>query len=181
MFSFLENHTLIESSSFIRNKYSVLPAIHHSNHVTSPRSRRVDFNNEKQFVEKQTGSRWQSVTFKARLLPKLRPIEPEVSNNIYEPTPGNTPAELDLSSSQKNLHRNSLTGPHTRSILRKQASSDSSIASTEFDTRKNRNPVLSPVSTSIDEAPLGTRSQRLFGGSEYFAEIMNELEQQSQQ
>ena len=30
----------------------------------------------------------------------------------------------------------------------------------------------------IDEIPLGTRSQRLFGGSECFAQIMNELEEQ---
>ncbi len=33
---------------------------------------------------------------------------------------------------------------------------------------------------SIDEIPLGTRSKLLFGGSECFAQIMNELENQNE-
>ncbi|CAF4889323.1 unnamed protein product, partial [Rotaria magnacalcarata] len=69
-------------------------------------------------------------------------------------------------------------GHHTRSILRKQNGSSSSIISTEVDYRRHRSRILTPVSTTIDEIPLGTRSQRLFGGSECFAQIMNELEQQ---
>ena len=50
---------------------------------------------------------------------------------------------------------------------------------TDLSQRKTQNRLLTPSSTSVtDHLPLGTRSQRLFGGSECFAQIMNELEQQ---
>jgi hypothetical protein len=39
---------------------------------------------------------------------------------------------------------------------------------------------MTPSSTAVDEIPLGTRSKLLFGGSDCFAQIMNELEQQNE-
>ncbi|CAF2510239.1 unnamed protein product [Rotaria sp. Silwood2] len=171
------------SSPSTRNKFSVLPAIQSSEHITSPRYRRVDFNNERsnsQFMEKEKPSHWRSAILKARILPKLRPSETDSSiDNHHNITPESTPIDLDLSSSQKTLHQHGLTSSHnTRSILRKQISSCSSVISTEVDSRRYRSRILTPTSTILDEIPLGTRSQRLFGGSECFAEIMNELEQQ---
>jgi hypothetical protein len=161
-----------------RNKYPVLPAIPSYDPSLSPRSRHVDFDNE-QRIGKQKSSHRQSAISKARILPKLRPTERESSvNNHNEITPDGTPIDFDLSSSQKMFHQNGLTVRHTRSILRKQTSSCSSIASIDNSHRRNRSRLLTPSSTIIDEIPLGTRSQRLFGGSECFAEIMNELEEQ---
>jgi hypothetical protein len=90
-------------------------------------------------------------------------------------TPESTPTDFDLSHSQRTFQRH---GVHTRSILRKQVSSSSSVASTDAGSRRTRGRLLTPASTIIDEIPLGTRSQRLFGGSECFAQIMNELEEQ---
>jgi hypothetical protein len=81
--------------------------------------------------------------------------------------------DLDLNNSHH------LGARRTRSILRKQASSCSSEVS-EISMRRIRSRILTPVSTIIDEMPLGTKSQRLFGGSKCFAEIMNELEEQKQ-
>ncbi|CAF1110711.1 unnamed protein product [Rotaria sordida] len=169
------------TSPSTRNKFSVLPAIQTSEHIISPRFRRVDFNNE-QSIEGQKPSRWRSTILKTRILPKLRPSEIESSiDNRHDITPETTPIDLDLLSSQKTLQQHSgLPGSyHTRSILRKQTSSCSSVASTEIDNRRYRSKILTPASTIIDEIPLGTRSQRLFGGSECFAQIMNELEQQN--
>jgi hypothetical protein len=94
--------------------------------------------------------------------------------------PENTPPDHELSNAQKNLPQNSLASGHTRSILRKQTSLTSSIVSTEVGARRYRHRLLTPASTFIDETPLGTKSQRLFGGSEFFAQIMNELEEQNQ-
>ncbi|CAF0866589.1 unnamed protein product [Rotaria sp. Silwood1] len=171
------------SSPSTRNKFSVLPAIQSSERETSPRFRRVDFNNEKsnsQSIGKEKSSHWRSAILKARILPKIRPLDTESSiDNRHDITPEPTSIDLDLSSSQKTLHQHSLAGSHhTRSILRKQISSCSSVVSTEVDSRRYRSRILTPTSTVIDEIPLGTRSQRLFGGSECFAQIMNELEQQ---
>ena len=136
----------------------------------------MDFNNE-QFVTKPKPSHWKSAVSKVRTLPKLRPTEIESSNNDHHDivTPGSTPVDFDLLSLQKTFPRNNT---NTRSILRKQISSSSSVASTDYSYRKPRGRLLTPASTIIDEIPLGTRSQRLFGGSECFAEIMNELEEQ---
>jgi hypothetical protein len=91
----------------------------------------------------------------------------------------NTPPDHELSNAQKNLPQNSLGSGHTRSILRKQTSLTSSIVSSDVGSRRYRNRLLTPASTLIDEIPLGTKSQRLFGGSEFFAQIMNELEEQN--
>jgi hypothetical protein len=172
----LENLNSSGSSSPIRNKFTVLPAIQSTDTMISPRSRRVDFDNE-QFVTKPKPSHWKSAVSKVRTLPKLRPTEIESSINDHPDiiTPGSTPVDFDLSISQRTLPRN---GTNTRSILRKQTSSCSSVASTDYSYRKTRSRLLTPASTIIDEIPLGTRSQRLFGGSECFAEIMNELEEQ---
>lgn len=156
------------ASSPTRNKFPVLPAIQPSNPSLSPHSRRVDFDNEKRLIQKQKPAHWRSAILKARVLPKLRSSLTESS--VYDPnniTPESTLVDFDLSTSQKISHRT------TRSILRKQTSSSSSVASTDISNRKNRR------STIIDEIPLGTKSQRLFGGSECFAEIMNELEEQN--
>ncbi|CAF2223315.1 unnamed protein product [Rotaria magnacalcarata] len=178
-----ENIISAEISSPTRNKFSVLPAIQPSEPLTSPRSRHVDFNNEQllsQTIGKQKPSYWRSTMLKTRILPKLRQLDIESStNNHHDVTPETTPIDLDLSNSQKTLHQHGQSGGHhTRSILRKQNGSSSSIISTEVDYRRHRSRILTPVSTTIDEIPLGTRSQRLFGGSECFAQIMNELEQQ---
>lgn len=76
-------------------------------------------------------------------------------------------------------HRNGLAPIQTRSILRKQTSSSSSAGSIDGASMKPSRPgLLTPSSALNDEIPLGTKSQRLFGGSECFAQIMNELEEQ---
>jgi hypothetical protein len=171
----LENLHSSGSSSPIRNKFSVLPAIQPSDPSLSPRSRHVDFDNE-QSIEKQKPSHWRSALSKARVLPKLRQTESELSvHNDDDAVSELTSIDFDLSSSQKSLHRPGAR--RTRSILRKQISSCSSEVS-EVTNRRNRNRTLTPSSIIADEIPLGTKSQRLFGGSKCFAEIMNELEEQ---
>lgn len=92
-------------------------------------------------------------------------------------SPDSALTDLELFSSQKTFQRTNAAPSHTRSILRKQTSQCSSITS-ETMTRKTRSRIVSPNSAIIDEIPLGTKSQRLFGGSECFAEILNELEEQ---
>lgn len=109
---------------------------------------------------------------KARVLPKLR-TDPSIIHDDRT-SPESLVTDYDLSISQKSLPRAPL---HTRSILRKQTSQRSSITS-DTNTRKTRSRLVSPNPTIIDEIPLGTKSQRLFGGSECFAQILNELEEQ---
>ena len=110
---------------------------------------------------------------KVRILPKLHRKGSDSHNtNDGDITPEIGMHDLDLNSSHNRRPR-----ARTRSILRKQTSSCSSEIS-EVSQRRNRSRVLSPVSTIVDEVPLGTQSQRLFGGSKCFAEIMNELEEQ---
>ena len=149
--SFLSSNTLVS----MRNHHSVLPAIHVSDLATSSRSRHVDFNNEQM---KSSTSNLSSLN-KIRTLPKIQPLSTESSHH---------PIDLDTSSS----HR------HTRSILRKQTVSSCS-SEISNDIRKNRSRIITPTSTVVDDIPLGTRSQLLFGGSSCFAQIMNELEQQN--
>jgi hypothetical protein len=175
-FSSLENSISSGSSPLIRNKFSVLPSIPTSDPSLSPRSRHVDFNNE-QSTEKQNSSHWRSAMLKTRILPKLRPNETELSvvnNNDDDTTPEMTLHDLDLNNSHN------LGTRRTRSILRKQAASSCSSELSEISMRRIRSRILTPVSSIIDEIPLGTKSQRLFGGSKCFAEIMNELEEQKQ-
>ncbi len=148
----MSSNTLVS----IRNHRSVLPAIHVSDLSTSSRSRRVDFDNEQM---KTSTSNFSSLN-KIRTLPKIQPLSTESSHH---------PIDLDTSSSS---HR------HTRSILRKQTISSCS-SEISNDIRKNRSRVITPTSTVVDDIPLGTRSQLLFGGSSCFAQIMNELEQQN--
>jgi hypothetical protein len=176
-FSSLENLVSPGPPPPTRNKYSVLPAIDTFDQPTSPRSRHVDFDNElTNSHSKQKPTHWRSAISKVRVLPKLRPTETESSVNGYnDATSEDTAVDLDLSSSQKSAFRRGLSTGQTRSILRKQVSSCSSVTSTEVGSRRNRNRIVTPSSTIIDEIPLGTRSQRLFGGSECFAQIMNEL------
>jgi hypothetical protein len=146
----------------IRNNHSTLPAIQVSDLSTSSRFRRVDFENE------QTRAPISDLSplNKKRTLPKLQPLSTYSSNHSID---------LDSSVSQ----RQGPVAGQTRSILRKQTvSSCSSVISTEVNTRKTRSRILTPSSTIVDDIPLGTRSQRLFGGSACFAQIMNELEQQ---
>ncbi|CAF2496631.1 unnamed protein product [Rotaria sp. Silwood2] len=158
----------------MNNKHSVLPAINAPNLSTSSRFRRVDFGNEqvKNPVSSPPLSRWQSTLMKTRTPPKLQPLLAESNNNNTKP-----PTDLDASP-QQSLRRHGFVTGHLRSILRKQVSSSQSVTSTEVSMRKMRSQLLTPSSTVLDDIPLGTRSQRLFGGSECFAQIMNELEQQ---
>lgn len=88
-----------------------------------------------------------------------------------------SPTEYDLSSSQRGFPRGAPN--QTRSILRKQNSIVSSVASGDINYRHHRPRLLTPASTIIDEVPLGTKSRQLFGGSECFAQIMNELQEQA--
>lgn len=161
------------------SRYSVLPAINSTDAAVSPRSRRVDFDNDP-LVSPAFGARktshWRSVGAKVRHLPKLRHAEIDSSTTITLDTPSETNLlETDLSSSQRSLPRHA----QTRSILRKQNSIASSVGSVDLNHRNQRNNLLTPASTIVDEVPLGTKSQRLFGGSECFAQIMNELEEQA--
>ena len=160
-------------------KYSVLPAINSTDSAVSPRSRRVDFDNDP-LVSPALGTRktshWRSAATKVRHLPKLRPSEVDSSTTVTLDAPSETNVlETDLSSSQRSLPRPG----QTRSILRKQNSVTSSVGSVDLNHRNQRNNLLTPNSTIVDEVPLGTKSQRLFGGSECFAQIMNELEEQA--
>lgn len=180
-FVYLDNTISPGLTSPTRSKFSVLPAIHSQDPSLSPRSRHVDFDrelHEQQLQNKQKSSHWRSAISKARILPKLRRTETESSVNDL--TPGETtPIESEPSSPfERNTQRTGSNARQTRSILRKQYSSCSSVTSTNLSYRRNRNRLLTPTPTIIDEVPLGTRSQRLFGGSECFAEIMNELEEQ---
>ena len=152
-----------------RNNPFALPSIHASDLSTSSRFRRVDFDNEhiKNTISQPFSTHARSNSNRSRLKPI--PTQPSLP-----------PIDFDLSSSQRSFRRH---GGHTRSILRKQtiSSSTSSNTSTDISQRKyGHNRLLSPVSKEFDDTPLGTRSQRLFGGSECFAQIMNELEQQEQ-
>ena len=114
---------------------------------------------------------------KIRVLPKLRRSDNDSSiitnTNINN---DNLALESDISNSQRSFQKFQPT--QTRSILRKQISSTSSVASLDIGYRANRSRLLTPASTIIDDIPLGTKSQKLFGGSECFAQIMNELEEQ---
>ncbi|CAF1219259.1 unnamed protein product [Adineta steineri] len=168
-----------------RNKYSVLPSIHPSDTALSPRSRRVDFDYEQTNTHstgKQKTLPRRSAIAKTRNLPKLRPTETEstvIINDQNDIVLESTPLDTDLSNSHKNLRRNSIMTGQTRSILRKQPGTTPSNISADVLSRKYRQRVSTPTSTLIDETPLGTKSQRLFGGSEFFAQIMNELEEQT--
>ncbi|CAF1686429.1 unnamed protein product [Adineta ricciae] len=153
----------------VRNHHFVLPAIHVSDLSTSSRYRHVDFHADQtsRHSPNVPSTHWRSALMKTRVISKLQPISRKSSNNS---------SPLDMHS---NTSHRGLTIGHTRSILRKQTSSSSSAASTETTSRKTGSRMLTPSSTIIDDVPLGTRSQRLFGGSECFAQIMNELEQQT--
>ena len=135
--------------SISRTNQFVLPPIQVSE---SSRPRRVDFDDKK----------------RRKPLQKLKPISSEPVNPL--------PPPLSLNSSSSSRRHGLITGgQQTRSILRKQPSISPSSTSTEL-TRQQKLITPSTV-TTINDIPLGTRSQRLFGGSECFAQILNELEQ----
>jgi hypothetical protein len=148
-----------------RNTNFALPAIHVSDLSTSSRFRRVEFGDEqiKNPIPQLSSSHRQSTLNKTR----LKPLSTELSHHL-------PPIDLNLSSSSRTLHQHG----HRRSILRKQNSSSSSNT-TDIINRKVQSRILTPLSKDLGDIPLGTRSQRLFGGSEFFAQIMNELEQQN--
>ena len=156
------------------NKHSVLPGIHFSNLSTSSRSRRVDFGYEKvkNSMHSSRSLHPPSMSVKRRTLKKLEPIATEPLNNQKPPVIDND------SSSQRSLRPDGLVAGKLRSILRKQTILSPSVTSTDVSSRKMHSRALTPSSTVLDDMPLGTRSRRLFGGSECFAQIMNELEQQ---
>lgn len=146
------------------SNHGILPQIQVSDSsASSSRFRKVDFDRERMENKNPASpslSQWRTAMTKTR----LKPLDSS-----------NTSFDLDSSLTTQNLRRLA----RTRSILRKQNSSSSMNTANEISQRKSNNRVLSPLSTTvIDEVPLGTRSQRLFGGSECFAQIMNELEQQ---
>lgn len=114
-------------------------------------SRRVDFDDD-------------PVKFKAPITKRIR-LKP-----LSVPTPPES--SVHSSASSRTFRRHGLA---VRSILRKKDSISSSILSTDSSQSKSRSIASSTI---VDDIPLGTRSQRLFGGSEYFAQIMNELEEQ---
>ncbi|CAF1152938.1 unnamed protein product [Rotaria sordida] len=157
----------------IHNKHSVLPEINSSNLSTSSRFRRVEFGHEqiKNPISTSPLSHRQPTITRTQASPKLQPLLTESNNNT------NSSIDLNLYP-QRNLRRHGVVAGHLRSILRKQTSSSQSATSTDVSIRKMRSQILTPSSTILDDIPLGTRSQRLFGGSECFAQIMNELEQQ---
>ncbi|CAM4814439.1 unnamed protein product [Rotaria magnacalcarata] len=158
----------------LHNKHSVLPGTNFSNLSTSSRSRRVDFGYEKakNSMHNSQSLHPPSKSVKRRTLKKLEPIATEPLSNQKIPVIDND------SSSQRSLRQEGLVAGNLRSILRKQTISSPSVTSTDVSSRKMRSRALTPSSTVLDDMPLGTRSRRLFGGSECFAQIMNELEQQ---
>lgn len=163
---------LFLADSFVSNSRSnhrfVLPSINVTDSSTSSRFRRVDFNDVKikNTIPERLSSHRRSIFDIAR----LKHYSTELSNR--RPT-------IDLDLSRRTLRQQGLLANHTRSILRKQNSSSSSNASTDVTNKKIHSPTFTSLSKDIDETPLGTRSQRLFGGSEFFAQIMNELEEQN--
>ena len=159
----------IDDSSSVnsRHPYFQLPEIHISNASTSSRHRRVDFNDEP--LKTPIREPWRPSFSKTR----LKSISTVSSTSHSLP-----PINSNLSSFHRTLRRHGLiNNAQTHSILRKQTSTSSSTISTEINNQKRHSRLLTPLSTNIDRIPLGTRSQRLFGGSECFAQIMNELEQ----
>lgn len=141
-------------SSYSHSNQFVLPPIYVTDTSTNrSRQRKVDFGSEQVNNIRPTKHR-------------LKPLDTPKSSS-----------DLDSSLTSQNLRRTT----RTRSILRKQDSSSSMNTSIDISQRKTNTQILTSASTVItDEVPLGTRSQRLFGGSECFAQIMNELEQQQQ-
>jgi hypothetical protein len=140
----------------------------------------VDFD-QAQFIikpiEQGKSSHWRSAISKARVLPKIRPSQHDAAESIVmDPILEQSAMELDLSSSQRGIQRPGLG--QARSILRKQMSSNSSVTSTDISYLINEQCPSTSGSMIANQIPLGTRSQRLFGGSECFAQIMNELQQQ---
>lgn len=154
--------------STISRRYPILPSIQISDSSSSSsRHRRVDFDDEKSrnHSPRSNGS-------KRNLFVKLPSL---ASDSLSTFSSENRSIDFDCLSTR----RHGLVAVKTRSILRKQTSSSSSAGSTEGNLSKpSRARLFSPSSALNDEIPLGTRSQRLFGGSECFAQIMNELEEQ---
>ena len=154
-------------SSVRRHRYPILPSIQISD--PSSRYRRVDFDDEKsRNVSPRSNGSKRNHPVK---LPSL------ASDSLSTFSSENRSIEFDALPPRR---RPGLVAVQTRSILRKQATGSlSSVESTDGNFLKpSRARLLTPSSAFIDEIPLGTRSQRLFGGSECFAQIMNELEEQ---
>ncbi|CAF0855219.1 unnamed protein product [Adineta ricciae] len=177
-----ENFHHPPSRPVTQNKLSVLPSIHPSEQAASSRARRVDFDNEYSTVKPKSSQQRLALSRKS-VLPKIRPLESDsaisFTNEQSDVELDYPPVDFETSYPNRNLHRNTIVAGQTRSILRKQTSANISDVSLDVNTRKQRHRLLTPTSTSIDEIPLGTKSQRLFGGSAYFAQIMNELEEQN--
>lgn len=174
LFFFIDDSVSSNPIPRIRPNYSVLPGINSSSSSTSSRLRRVDFDNEhvKNPIADSIPSKQKLSSMKTRKVTKLQPLP-------IEPLDDETQTSSNLDFFQANIRREGFVAGNLRSILRKQRSTSTSVASTEISNRKTRSRVLTPSSTVIDNIPLGTRSRRLFGGSECFAQIMNELEQQN--
>ncbi len=147
-----------------KNNQFTLPTIHVSD---SSRSRHVDFDNEQKTKSILKSSKSNKIKLKQLSTESLNPLPPIDLNS-------------SSSSSLRIWRQHGLMAGTARSILRKQNSlSSSTTTSTEITNQKLSHHLLIPSSTHVNDIPLGTRSQRLFGGSEYFVQIMNELEQQN--
>ncbi|CAF0768193.1 unnamed protein product [Didymodactylos carnosus] len=180
----LQKSPIISNNISIK-KFSDLPRIQYSSPLRATidcepltSSRRVDFGTINQ-IQQHQHSLWKTAISKAKVLPKLRA---DTLTDITSTTDGMSndgssdfdPDKLsDLFSSQRlnqSQHQRSiqqvtpLKHGQTRSILRKYLQQTKSTQD-DIDQIDNR-------------IPLGTRSRKMFGGSEYFAQIMNELETQ---
>ena len=170
----------------MRQRPRVLPTIHISDASRSSSTlHRSDFDRENakdpvnhhpSTKSQQHSSHGESTDNRTQTLPKVsrlsRGLSQHVSNDV------NAVANVDTSSSHRNQRRHGFVAGHARSILRKQASTSCSTESTDAEGRKMHGRLLTSSSTLAGDVPMGTRSQRLFGGSEYFVQILNELEQQ---
>ena len=169
-----------------RNNYSLLPSIHVSDSSSGSRLRHVDFDKDKprnilphhptiqshsQHSSHPSGSRGS----KRSALLKNSSLASESSSTF---STDNRSLDFDYASSQNSVRRPGFVNGQGRSMIRKLINGSPSFTPNDNLQKRTRTKLLTPTSAILDDVPLGTRSQRLFGGSECFAQIMNELEEQ---
>jgi hypothetical protein len=140
--------------------------------------RRVGFQDDNigpsAFAETSSFQTNRSIMMKGQPLVELSSLTSEPSTSC---STDRCSTDYNSLSWQHGSRRNGLVAEHARSMFPKTKSSNSSMTSTDgVRTRHYRDLLFARSSKINDNMPLGTRSQRLFGGSEYFAEILNELE-----
>ena len=168
-----------------RQRSRRLPTIHVSEASRSSSNlHRVDFDNEhaKEPVSHYPSARGhpsshtESTGNRTQTLPKVSHLSREVSQHVSHDV--NSLLHLNATSSHQNQRRHGFVAGHAKSILRKQASTSCPTESTDAEGQRILGRFLASSSILAGDVPMGTRSQRLFGGSEYFVQILNELEQQ---